>query len=398
MNSMSAATLPPSPVSPELRPRILFVGAFPNPGNTVIGGMLVACRALLASSLPKRATLVPFDVTQRKVPPDPVMKRAWWSARRIRSFARLLSREEIDVLVSFSSGGLSLIEKSVFARMAGRRGIPTLLWIRDGNFMSARPRSALWRWFARVLLQPATQMLCQGELWREFYSRTLGIPESRCTVIENWLSDESILAIGKDRKYQRSSTVTLLYLGWMESAKGAVDLFDAFRSLCSDTSIPAIRVVFAGDGRVRQRLETQSIAAGLGDRISFAGWVDDQQKRRLLREADVFVLPSHAEGLPNALVEAMAAGLPSVVTTVGAIPNIVTHGREGLLVAPRDHRALIAAIRQLSLDENLRRAMGEAAYAMASKRFSVERAVNQLLAAVAQVQREYRPESPRSSG
>ncbi|HEU4877847.1 MAG TPA: glycosyltransferase, partial [Gemmatimonadaceae bacterium] len=176
---------------------------------------------------------MPFDITQRTVPPPRLIRRAWLSAPRLFRFARLLASKEVDVLVSFSSGGLSLVEKSVFARLARIRGIPTLLWIRDGNFMAARRRSALWRWFARLLLRPASRMLCQGDSWREFYVNVLEIPGSRCTVIENWLSDESLLSVGKDRSYAQSTTVTFLYLGWIETAKGAADLFEAFHRLCA---------------------------------------------------------------------------------------------------------------------------------------------------------------------
>ena len=73
-------------------------------------------------------------------------------------------------------------------------------------------------------------------------------------------------------------------------------------------------------------------------------WVDPQERERLLNESDVFALPSYIEGVPMALLEAMASGLPSITTPVGGIPDVFTHGAEGFLVQPGDVPAITADI------------------------------------------------------
>jgi glycosyltransferase involved in cell wall biosynthesis len=80
-------------------------------------------------------------------------------------------------------------------------------------------------------------------------------------------------------------------------------------------------------------------------------WVDSKERERLLAESDVFVLPSHAEGVPMSLLEAMAAGLPCITTPVGGIPDVFTHGAEGLLVSPGNPAQLATAMTQLINDE-----------------------------------------------
>ncbi len=89
------------------------------------------------------------------------------------------------------------------------------------------------------------------------------------------------------------------------------------------------------------------LAAPLGDRVRVLSWIDAHERDRLLAESDVFVLPSYAEGVPMSLLEAMAAGLPSITTPVGGIPDVFTHGVEGMMVAPGDAGQLRAAMSQL---------------------------------------------------
>ena len=91
------------------------------------------------------------------------------------------------------------------------------------------------------------------------------------------------------------------------------------------------RLVLAGDGDVEGM---KKLAAPLGDRVRVLSWIDAHERDRLLAESDVFVLPSYAEGVPMSLLEAMAAGLPCITTPVGGIPDVFTHGAEGMLVAP----------------------------------------------------------------
>jgi glycosyltransferase involved in cell wall biosynthesis len=91
-------------------------------------------------------------------------------------------------------------------------------------------------------------------------------------------------------------------------------------------------------------------------------WIDAHERDRLLNESDVFVLPSYAEGVPMSLLEAMAAGLPCITTPVGGIPDVFTHGVEGLLVPPGDAAQLRAAMSTFIGDEPARLAAGRRAH------------------------------------
>jgi glycosyltransferase involved in cell wall biosynthesis len=135
--------------------------------------------------------------------------------------------------------------------------------------------------------------------------------------------------------------------------KGHADLVEALALLDAPPSLCLV-----GEGPEHQRLAELVRARGLDHVVMLAGAAPDA--RALLADYQFAVLPSHAEGLPNAVLEAMAAGLPVVATSVGGVPDVLADGVTGLLVPPRDPAALAAAIERLAGDPALRCAMGAA--------------------------------------
>ncbi|HWP35156.1 MAG TPA: glycosyltransferase [Thermodesulfobacteriota bacterium] len=131
----------------------------------------------------------------------------------------------------------------------------------------------------------------------------------------------------------------------------------------------AVRGLVVGDGPLRPRLEGLARELGLGERVVFAGHVPDV--RPYLAQMDLFVLPSFAEGLPMALLEAMAAGLPVVATDVGGVREVLEPADAGLLVPPGSAGALAAACLALVRDPARRAALGRAAARRVAEAFSI---------------------------
>lgn len=136
--------------------------------------------------------------------------------------------------------------------------------------------------------------------------------------------------------------------------------------------VPDVRFRIVGDGAHRRELERQAAALGIAANVEFLGHRDDVPK--LLRESDVFAFPSYMEASPNAVIEAMAAGLPVVATRVGGVPEIVEHERNGLLVAAGDERALAAGLLRVIERPDLASRLAAAAR-QAVARFSFDRMV-----------------------
>lgn len=145
--------------------------------------------------------------------------------------------------------------------------------------------------------------------------------------------------------------VEILYLGGFDNpVKGGAVLVEALPALLQ--RCPRARVLLAGPGQS---------PGGLPERARWDGWLDETAKDRAFKRADLFAMPSLSEGLPVALLEAMARGLPIVVSRVGGVPEIVTDGADAVLVEAGDAAALADRLGDLVEDPERRRELGEAA-------------------------------------
>lgn len=150
----------------------------------------------------------------------------------------------------------------------------------------------------------------------------------------------------------------LLCVGRMVPAKGQHILLVAVDRLARKGR--AVRLCLVGDGPDRASLEHEVACRGLGDRVTFAGNVNQDQIHQYYAEADAFVLASFAEGIPVVLMEAMAMEIPCVATMIAGIPELIRDETDGLLVMPSDDRALTHALERLIDDEGLRHRLGQA--------------------------------------
>jgi glycosyltransferase involved in cell wall biosynthesis len=158
----------------------------------------------------------------------------------------------------------------------------------------------------------------------------------------------------------------------LNGAKGQADLLRAVRAVVDVE--PSFRLDFVGDGPLRNELTSLRDELGLAEHVRFLGLRDDVREQ--LAAADAFVLASVSEGLSISLLEAMAAGLPTIATRVGGNPEVVVHGRTGLLVPPRSPASLAEALLELIRDPERARHMGQAGRRRAEESFDVRRVVN----------------------
>jgi glycosyltransferase involved in cell wall biosynthesis len=217
----------------------------------------------------------------------------------------------------------------------------------------------------------------------------LGVPPERCAVIANGVdlaeADAALAAARPEARAQlglQRTDVGIAYVGRLHAEKGVGALIGAFHALLQTE--PTARLLLAGDGPQRRALERTVDTLRLRPFVRFLGSVPSPWP--LLAGADVFALPSLWEGMPNALLEAMAAGLPVVATAVGAVPEMVADGREGLLVPPGDPAALARALLELAGSRARRAEMGrrsrarvEAAYRIEDTVAGIERLYDEVL-------------------
>ena len=132
-----------------------------------------------------------------------------------------------------------------------------------------------------------------------------------------------------------------------------------------------MEALIIGGGRREAEMRRLAAELGLAGRVHFLGPRDDVPD--LLSALDIFVLPSHSEGVSLALLEAMAASLPVIATRVGGLPEVVTDGENGLLIPPQDPEALATALERLLADPDLAQKLGGNARKQVEANFSLER-------------------------
>jgi len=185
------------------------------------------------------------------------------------------------------------------------------------------------------------------------------------------------------RAEARPSKIRFLSVGRLVPFKG----FDILIDACAELQKRGINFdcEIIGDGALREELEERASRQNLRERIHFAGEQSQNYVQTALRDCDVFVLASAPDDrgasdvFPTVIAEAMATGKPVVSTTVAGIPELVANGENGLLVPPRDARALANAMEQLARDENLRGDFGRAGRLRIEQKFTIEKTIEPLL-------------------
>jgi glycosyltransferase involved in cell wall biosynthesis len=155
--------------------------------------------------------------------------------------------------------------------------------------------------------------------------------------------------------------VRFVYFGLITARKGVFDLVEAVARLSPECRA-RVHFTLAGNGEVAL-LRERAASLGVQDVVEIREWVDTAERDKLLAEANAFVLPSHTEGLPMSLLEAMAWELPPICTPVGSIPEYVIDGGNGILVPPADVPELARAIERLVDQDEQRTYMGRLARA-----------------------------------
>jgi glycosyltransferase involved in cell wall biosynthesis len=250
---------------------------------------------------------------------------------------------------------------SVMSRLAGRGVV--LRFIGGGLPAQCERHPLLKRWL-HAALSAAHVVVVQGSFWLDYFSR-YAPARGKIVIIPNGI------AIPRELPQRPVAAAPRIgFIGWIERTKGVYELFDAFCQLRQ--RVQSAQLVFAGGGAELEPLRSRVAALALQGSVEFLGWVSHERVYPLLRSFDVFALPSHFEGLPNAVLEAMAAELPCVVTGVGAIPDVVRDGYNGFIVEVGAVAQLRDRLADLLADPARARRMGALSRRIMQERCDIE--------------------------
>ena len=289
-------------------------------------------------------------------------------------YLRALVAGEVGLVHVHTASRVSFYRKSVFLLLAYLARVPAIIHIHGAQFhrFYGQECGALGRAYVRFIIRRAHRLIVLSSYWNKFFS--VLVEPRKVVTIHNAVLPPS----APSSRTWDSDPKCVLFLGRIGQRKGFFDLLQVVAHLRDEGWNPAVWA--GGDGDL-DGAAAKARELGIDDRVHFLGWIGGEAKAETLRRAYCFCLPSYAEGLPMALLDAMGAGLPVITTPVGGIPEVVTDGVEGYLVEPGDLGALEAAIARLLADEKSRDRMGRAARRKIDTTFSLD-AVLPLLEAV----------------
>jgi glycosyltransferase involved in cell wall biosynthesis len=286
-------------------------------------------------------------------------------ARALAELYRAKRRGEIDVLhINLAAGG-SACRKAVLGRAARSLGIPYVVHLHGSRFHQFWPTASdYWaRAVDRFFIESA-EIIVLGRFWENLIVSRLPGVKSKITILANATAPAAPAVSGCEAADGR---VHISFLGELGARKGTPQLVEALSLLATRQDW---RATIAGNGDVEQT-RMRAGERGIAGRLDIPGWLDAAGVNRVLGTTDIFVLPSFAENLPMAILEAFARGIAVVATPVGAVPEVVDHGRNGLIVKTGDAGELAAALELLISDGELRRRLGATARQDHARRFEI---------------------------
>ncbi len=296
---------------------------------------------------------------------DVISERGRFDRSVIPALRKIVEQRSPDVIVTHQVKSHFLINVS--------RLWQKYPWVAfNHGYTTTDRKMLLYNWLDRWSLPKADRVVTVCDAFTQKLVN-MGVPRERIHIQHNSIRPEPAVNVEEMRALQgrlgmKEGVRMILAVGRLSKEKAQIVLLRAFKNLSETHGEINARLVIVGDGPEREPLEAVAASLGLSDRVVFTGQVNNVQV--YFAAADVLVNPSHSEGSPYVLLEAMAAGLPIVATAVGGVSEMVENNETALLVPASDPQAMADAIARLLNDEHLSRGLSANASALVSTRFS----------------------------
>lgn len=366
------------------RLRILLIGPTPPP----MGGIVRYGQDIISSELAKQHEIVFFnDSIPWKYRPASTSEKFTWNiikrdglcpTVKVFSFAikrmivlnQILRRGNFDLMHVLSTAGFGFFRNALHTKIAKRHKVKCIFHLLgqiDDLYLKANP---LLKRLISCCLNMADVHIVQSPGLADFVQK---ITKRPVYSIFNGVRTEEFTP--PDR-YAHSSdgNIRLISVGTLGHKKGTFDILEAAASMKDKWS--NLKFIFIGGGEV-DKFRQLAIKKKISGQVKFLDSADDARRTKMLQTSDVFILPSYAEGQPIALLEAMAAGLPIISSTVGSIPEVVQE-KNGFLVRPGDINAIIKYIETLTTNPKLREQMGCFNAQEAQKKYQLNRVMQEI--------------------
>ena len=290
------------------------------------GGQVTAAKGLMEYANAHNYSFKILDTTQSSFPLPSTILRLERGIKRIIHLSQLLKTKKYKSLLLFCGAGFSFYERAVMCLLCKINKVPSVLFIRDGHFKNFI-KNPLHRFVTKHTLRLPTYICAQGEIWQKLY-KTLDVPDSKIKIIRNWLPN-TYYEPPYAKTVSANETIHFLFIGWLVKEKGILELLKAAETLAKTK---VFKLTLVGNGHLYDQIKYEKKNSSILDYLNITGWLDTKAVQKYMQKSHVFVLPSKAEGFPNALLEALSQGMPAICTNVGAIADSVIDNKNGFLL------------------------------------------------------------------
>lgn len=297
-----------------------------------------------------------------------VNKQFYFFKQFVNIFKLLITNEEIKILHIHCASRGSFMRKSLVALLGKSLGRKTIMHIHGGLFHKFYQSSLFMTFLVRFILRSCDRVICLTSDWRQRFHEELNL--NNLSVLLN-----PVKAFAFKPLKVHADAISLLFLGTITENKGIFELVDYLQNNRFYLQ-RKIKLTICGEGESDRLISLINSENSVGN-IFFAGWVNGLQKEVLIGDTDIFILPSHYEGLPMAILEAMSAGKPIISTSVGGIPSVVQPQHNGWLIEPGKINQLDPVLDQIFNDPAIIPSYGYNAFVDA-KQFHVQSIVAKL--------------------
>ena len=298
---------------------------------------------------------------------------ASWMAKQVLSVPQLyqkIRREKIDIVhINTAFNPLSILRDFAFVKAARLAKRPILLHLHGGKFLAQDFENKLLARISEEMLKTANVILVLSELEREIIEKRW--QNLNIKVLENAVEITQSQSVAKN-----PDTKTIIFLGRLHESKGLHEIVEACRALKKDNFNFEFDCYGAGDLKDYFVSEMTEI---LGDNFFYGSVVSGAEKEKALSKADIFLLPSrYGEGLPMAMLEAMASGCVVVVSEMASIGEVVKNGVNGFTIEPNNLSQLTEKLKMLLSDKVDLKSLGENARATIGEKFDLKNYIRKL--------------------
>ena len=338
--------------------KVLMIGA----GRDVKGGVSTVVNQYYEAGLDKLVdlTYVPTMIDGNK------LKKFIVAIRAYVIFSIML--KEADVVHVHMSHRASFFRKSYFIKKAHKKNKKIIIHMHGSEFdvFYEKECSDKQKEFVREIFCMADAVIALSNEWKEKLSSICD--SNKICVLNNAVKIPS---------FRRSSynDKNVLFFGRLGKRKGTYDLLRAIPVVLS--KIPQAHFYLGGDGDVQEVLNIIK-ENGLQETVEYVGWVQGEEKIKLLEQCSVFVLPSYHEGMPMAILEAMSFGEVVVSTNVGGIPQVIESGVNGYLHEPGNINQLVSSL-LIALESDNKNFIGNNAFKTIYNSFNIENNLSELI-------------------